>query len=267
MGLHSFSEFTTLHEAAKNTIYLSFGRFNPPTTGHGKLIDFLAKQAKKVGADYKLYASGTSDKKKNPLKHNEKIVVLKKMFPKHKSNISNDPAVKTFLQAAESAFKSGYSNLVFVVGQDRLEEFDRLLNKYNGTESNSLFNFETINVISAGDRDPDAEGLEGMSASKVRDAAVNGDFDLFKTGMPKALKEADAKKLFDMIRNRLNIKESYDEVTLRNKYIKEEVLRVGDSCWHEGTELIITRRGPNFVSCMNTQNHDVTNYWLTDLQF
>lgn len=267
MGLKTFNEFTEFTEAAKDTIYLAFGRFNPPTTGHGKLIDFLAKQAKRVGADYKLYASGTHDKKKNPLKHNEKIVVLKKMFPKHKNNISSDGAIKTFLQAAENAYKNGYKHLVFVAGQDRVPEFDKLLNKYNGEESNSLYNFETVNVISAGDRDPDAEGLEGMSASKVRKAAADGDFELFQTGMPKALKETDAKKLFDLIRNRLNIAESYNGNTLRNKYINGTVLNVGDACWHEDTELIITKRGPNFVSCMQTENHEEANYWLTDLQF
>jgi hypothetical protein len=268
MSLRSFSEFNKFTEEAAKTLYVSFGRFSPPTIGHGKLIDFLATQAKKNRADYKLYASATHDKKKNPLKHNEKIVVLKKMFPKHKKNISADPAIKTFLQAATSAFNSGYTRLVFVVGQDRIKEFDKLLQKYNGTESNSLFNFDSVEVISAGNRDPESEGVEGMSASKVRDAAVSGDYDSFVQGLPKTFADEDARRLYDLIRNRLNIKESfYCKDSLRDKYIKGHVLNIGDTCWQEDTELIIKERGPNFVTCFATNNHEENRYWLTDLQF
>ena len=158
---------------AKDTIVFAFGRFNPPTTGHEKLIQ---KTAQVAGSNpYRIYPSFTTNPKKDPLPHALKVAYMRKMFSKYKRNIIADKDAKTAIMIAEKLFKEGFKNLIMVAGSDRVKEFSTLLNRYNDApdkKGNQLFKFDSVEVISAGERDPDAEGVEGMSASKMRAAAT-----------------------------------------------------------------------------------------------
>ena len=182
-------------------IVFTFGRMNPPTVGHQKLVDKLLSEARKEKADAKVFLSHTQNNKKDPLNYAEKIRFARKGFGK----IIEQSNSKTIIQVLQELQKAGYTDAVLVVGSDRVTEFSGLLNKYNG----GPFSFDTIDVRSAGARDPDAEGVEGMSASKLRALAVGGDFDTFKTGLPKKLTDKDAKDVYDTIRS--VIKEDMDE--------------------------------------------------------
>ena len=155
-----------------------FGRMNPPTLGHGQLIDTVAQASQ--GGDYFVFASGTQDKKKNPLDYATKIKFLRALFPEQASHIVNDPTLKTIMQVAEWLYAQGYRSVTFVAGSDRLDSFKQLLTSYNGVEGkNVYYKFDSINFVSSGERDPDADGIAGISASGAREAAVNGDVQAF----------------------------------------------------------------------------------------
>ena len=192
-----------LVEARGDDITFTFGRFNPPTVGHEKVMDATKKAAAK---DYRVYASKTQDPKKNPLKYEQKVKWMKRMFPKHKSKIQSGGNYRTALDVAVKLHDEGFLNLTMVVGSDRVREFNTLLKKYNGVEStHGLYDFKTIKVKSAGERDPDAEGVAGMSASKMRKAAMDNDFKSFSQGLP--LNFRDGERLFSDIKKQMPIKE------------------------------------------------------------
>ena len=156
-------------------LVFAFGRFNPVTTGHEVLMD----KAKAVGGkDYRIYVSKSQDRKKNPLDYKSKIKYMKKIFPAHASNIIDGPA-RTAIDVAVDVFEDGYTELIMIAGSDRVGEFQKLLDKYNGVKArHGEYKFDSIKVINAGERDPDAAGASGMSASKMRGAAADDDFDL-----------------------------------------------------------------------------------------
>ena len=252
----------TFLEAKGDTAVFTFGRFNPPTTGHEKLIDAIAKQqSKNAGSLMYVYPSHSQDAKKNPLPHARKIAYMKKMFRKYARNIITSKARNVFDIAVELHNK-GHRAVVMVVGSDRVAEFDNLLNKYNGVEGkHGYYGFDDIRVVSAGERDPDAEGVEGMSASKMRAAAAQGDFDSFQMGLPRNF--GDGKKLFDDIRKNMGVREQNwsDEEVLRDAYIRGEVWNVGDVVETKlGDEGTIVRKGTNYVVFENMQR-----VWLHDL--
>ncbi len=204
--MRKFRELTE----AKDTIVFAFGRFNPPTTGHEKLIQKVAQVA---GSNpYRIYPSFTSNPKKDPLPHALKVAYMRKMFSKYKRNIIADKDAKTAINIAVKLYDEGYKNLIMVAGSDRVKEFDTLLNNYNGVEGkrHGFYKFDSIRIVSAGERDPDAEGVEGMSASKMRAAATNGDYDSFSTGIPATLSDADKKKLYRDVRKYMGIREERD---------------------------------------------------------
>ena len=159
-----------------DTLTVAFGRFNPPTVGHEKLLKAAKKAA--TGGDLKIYPSRTQDPKKNPLDPDMKISFMKKMFPDFEENIINDDEMRSIFNVLITSAEEGYSNVNIVVGSDRQAEFENLAQKYNG----DLYTFDLIRVISAGVRDADAEGVEGMSASKMRKAVVDNDFKSFRRG-------------------------------------------------------------------------------------
>ena len=192
-----------LVEARGDDVTFTFGRFNPPTVGHERLIDATKQAAAK---NYRVYASHSQDAKKNPLDYNNKVKWMKRMFPKHKSKIQSGGNYKTALDVAVKLHAEGFRNLTMVVGSDRVREFNTLLKKYNGVEStHGLYDFKTIKVKSAGERDPDAEGVSGMSASKMRKAAMDNDFKKFSEGLP--LNFRDGERLFSDIKKKMPIKE------------------------------------------------------------
>ena len=200
MSIKSFSDYLT-----ENTKEISFvfGRFNPPTIGHEKLFDALKKQSR--GGSYRIYASKSVDAKKNPLQPKDKIKFLRKMFPKHARNIMADSDVRTVLDIAVKLYDQGFTKVTMVAGSDRVREFDILLNKYNGQQAkHGFYNFEgAINVVSAGDRDPDAEGATGMSASKMRMSAQQNDLAGFAKGVPARFHPTD---LFNAVRKGMGLK-------------------------------------------------------------
>ena len=183
----------------------TFGRFNPPTTGHEKLIKKVSSEASKLGADYFIFASKSQNAKKNPLDYSTKISFMKSMFPSHSKNIIKNAAVNTAFDAASLLYKMGYKEVSMVVGGDRVSEFDKTLNKYNGVKGrHGFYDFSGgLKVISAGDRDPDAEGVSGMSASKMRAAAAGNDYSSFKTGLPSKFR--DGEKLFKSVRKGMKL--------------------------------------------------------------
>ena len=155
-----------------------FGRMNPPTVGHGQLINTVANAAQ--GGDYFVFVSQTQDAKKNPLSYETKIKFIKALFPKQASHIVYAPELKTIMQVAEWLYNAGYRTVTFVAGSDRLDSFKKLLTDYNGKEGgNVYYKFDAINFVSSGDRDPDADGIAGVSASSAREAASQGNFKAF----------------------------------------------------------------------------------------
>ena len=196
--MKTYKSFMT--EEKGDTAIFTFGRFNPPTLGHEKLVIAVANVARREGGEYFVYPSHSQDSKKNPLDQTTKVRYMKKMFSKHKENIITSTG-KTALEIASELHDKGYTNLVMVVGSDRVKEFQSLLDRYNGDDkAHGFYDFDTIKVVSAGERDPDAEGVSGMSASKMREAAVEGDFKTFRKGIPSSLNDKDTKKMFNDIR-------------------------------------------------------------------
>ncbi len=176
----------TMTEAVKRTAVISFGRFNPITVGHEKLVNKVVSEAIKRKADPAIYMSHSQDAKKNPLSYEEKLSLAQKAFGKPVKKST----AKTIIEVSKE-LSGKYSDLVIVVGSDRVGEFETLLNRYNGKE----FNFESISVISAGERDPDADDVTGMSASKMRSLAAQGNMEAFKNGLPSKLKSSAEKVL------------------------------------------------------------------------
>ena len=152
--------------AEGDTLTTAFGRFNPPTAGHEKLLQAARKAS--AGGALKIYPSRTQDPKKNPLDPDMKISYMKKMFPDFEEEIINDSEMVSIFDVLTTASEDGYKNVNIIVGADRQAEFENLATKYNG----DLYDFANIRVISAGVRDADAAGVEGMSASKLRKAVA-----------------------------------------------------------------------------------------------
>jgi predicted kinase len=192
-----------ISEAKNKPAVFSFGRFNPPTTGHAKLVDRLSRIAKQVNGDPMVFTSHSVDKKKNPLTHKQCVWYLRKFFGK-KVGIP-DVAARTIFDICGALYEQGYKRIVMVVGSDRVREFDALIKKYNKRRGrHGFYDFDDIKIVSAGERDPDADDVSGMSASKMRAAAERGDFDAFKDGV--ADKKA-AEKLYKDVRKGMGIME------------------------------------------------------------
>ena len=258
--------------SSDGTITVAFGRFNPPTVGHGKLLSAAKKAA--TGGDLKIYPSRTQDPKKNPLDADMKISFMKKMFPDYKEDIINDEEMKSIFNVLTTAGEKGYKNVNIVVGSDRQSEFDNLAQKYNG----DLYNFDKINVISAGVRDADSSGVEGMSASKMRKAVVDNDFAAFRKGTPKELDDGDTQALFDAVRSGMGVKKKKevkemweiapkcDPKGLRDNYISGNIFNIGDIVENLNTGLIgeIVRRGTNHLICVTKENY-MFKSWIRDV--
>ena len=256
-------------EKTKGTLTIAFGRFNPPTTGHEKLLDTVASSSDKD--DYMIVPSRSQDKKKNPLDADTKVSVMQKMFPKHKNKIVNDANNRTIFDVLKKAHNDGYTNVRIVGGGDRVKEFDKLANDYNG----KLYQFDNVEVMSAGDRDPDSDDVTGMSASKQRKAAAENDIKTFMKGVPKSLSQKDAEQLFKKIRTAMNIKEGwnlweiapkFDWKGLRENYIGEKVFRVGQVVENMNNGLVgrIIRRGANHLICV-TEDKIMFKSWIKDV--
>jgi hypothetical protein len=193
--------------AKKKAVVITFGRFQPPTIGHEKLINAVIAHAQKMGAEHRIYASQSFDGNrpkaaiKNPLQYTDKIKFMRKMFPKA-NIVMGDDDTNTFMRVLYQLQKEKYTTVHVVVGDDRVPEINSTVKQYLGSDDPETgLNFEDFKVVSAGKRDPEAKGVEGMSASKLRAAAADNDFKLFKKGMPSGF--SGARDLFDAIRKGL----------------------------------------------------------------
>jgi hypothetical protein len=264
-----------INEARRKTIAFTFGRFNPPTVGHEKLI----KKVASVRADtFKVFISRSEDAKKNPLSPRNKLDHMKKMFPRYARNIEIN-TTNMILDIATKLHKQGFTEIFMVVGSDRVREFETILNKYNNVRSrHGYYNFENINVLSAGERDPDAEGVSGMSASKMRAAAEKGDLQSFKRGLPSGY--GGAEKLFKDVRTGMKLAASYTYVgnyrpikslqefeqnQIRDLYIREMIFNIGDKVNYikEDIDGKVIRRGTNYV-VLEDNNNNLHKAWIWD---
>lgn len=254
------------------TITLVFGRFNPPTIGHKKLLDGAEQVA--GGGDLRIYPSRSVDPKKNPLDTDQKAELMRKMFPDHADNIINDSDVKTIFDALKIADGEGYSNVNIVVGSDRVAEFDNLAQKYNG----NLYDFDEIETISAGERDEDAEGVSGMSASKMRKAAAENDFESFRQGIPDNIDDKMAKQIMATVRKAMQVTTSeswnlweiapkFDWKNLRENYVTNKIFKMDQLVENLNTGLVgkVIRRGTNYLICV-TEDDIMFKSWIRDLR-
>ena len=256
-------------EKTKGTLTVAFGRFNPPTTGHEKLLDTVA--ANSDDGDYIIIPSRSQDKKKNPLDADTKVSVMRQMFPQHSERIVNDPQNRTIFDVLKKAHMDGYAGVRIVGGGDRVAEFEKLSGNYNG----KLYQFDNLEVLSAGDRDPDGDDVSGMSASKQRKAAAEGDFATFRKGVPSSLNNKQTRELYNNIRAAMNIKEGwnmweiapkFDWKGLRENFISDKIFRVGELVENINTGLVgkIIRRGTNHLICV-TEDKIMFKSWIKDV--
>tara|TARA_A200000159_G_scaffold74473_1_gene69238 strand:- start:16052 stop:17212 length:1161 start_codon:yes stop_codon:yes gene_type:complete len=263
----------------QGAISVTFGRFNPPTVGHERLIAKVAQEAKSNGGEYRIYPSRSQDPKKNPLDPGTKIKFMRLAYPDHANAIVDSDNMRTIFDVLTALDSDGYSSVNIVVGGDRVSEFNSLATKYNG----KLYTFDEIKVTSAGGRDPDADGVEGMSASKMRKAAVEGDFDTFDDGLTKDLSKKDREALYLTLRQSMQVEESYDDFAeasyavheiapkldpqgLREAYFDSDMFQVGCFLENLNTGIIgkVVSRGSNYVIYID-EHDNVFRSWLKDL--
>jgi len=249
-----------IKELPSKTVVFAFGRFQPPTNGHAILIGAVKKIASQQKADHIIFASRSHDKKSNPLPVDRKVHYLEKMFPKTNFVAANDQ-IRTFIEVATLLSKK-YKNVIMIAGSDRVPEYTKILHKYNG----DVFKFDTVEVVSAGERDPDSDTASGMSGTKMREAAKKGDYAAFRNGLPRTLLDIDGKRLMNEIRQGLGleiVKESikFETNKLREKYHAGKIFSIGDKV-SDGTNIFeIIDRGPNYVSVVN-ESGDISKKWL-----
>ena len=272
----------------RGTLTLAFGRFNPPHAGHGKLMDIAAQSAAETEGDYIIVPSRSNDPKKNPLDADTKVSTMRNMFPNHSEKIINDPQNNTIFDVLKKAHNDGYSNVRIVAGDDRVKEFDKLSQNYNG----QLYEFEGLETISSGAREDDSEGMEGYSASRMRLAAMEGDFKSFYANLEQQVRSEEtgeveiiplmnkkaAKDYFISVRQAMGVEQvkecwniweiapKEDRENLREAYIKKEVFDIGTKVENVNTGLIgrIIRRGANHLICV-TEDNIMFKSWIKDV--
>jgi hypothetical protein len=212
-----------------DTVVVSWGRFNPPTIGHELVFRFGTDLANKNNGNFFIIPTKTVDKQKNPLTLQEKISYISKMFPEYASNVIGNQQINTIIEAAKYFSNKGYSNIKLVVGSDRKTQFEELLNKYNGKE----YKYNTIEVISAGERLDADEGTAGMSASKMREAALQGDINSFMKGCAGRLELNEGVELMNLIRSRIEVVEDGKKKVLQplNPSLLAEIIRKSGNKW------------------------------------
>ena len=275
-------------EKTKGTLTIAFGRFNPPTIGHEKLLDTVA--ASSDDGDYIVVPSRSQDTKKNPLDPESKVSTMKAMFPNHSDKIVDDPNNRTIFDVLKKAHSDGYAGVRLVVGGDRQKEFDKLTSTYNG----KLYDFDNLEVQSAGDRDDDSEDpIQAMSATVQRKLAADGDFEAFygnlhrevevvdqetgkvTTELQPIVDEKKAEELFLKLRASMKVEEGWnlweiaprlDWKNLRENYIKENIFKIGQLVESLNTGLIgrILRRGANHLICV-TEDNIMFKSWIKDV--
>ena len=276
--ISSFKNF--LVEEGK-TLYFVWGRMNPPTAGHEKLLDFLKGKAGRN--PFRIYLTQSEDKNKNPIPYMQKVKFARKGFPQYARQIMMEKKLKTIFDAMASFYNEGFKRVVIVAGEDRIREYDITLNKYNGVKSkHGFYNFEKITVLNAGKRDPESKGVDGVSGTKLRGFAEKGDFTKFAQYMPKRLSNVDTKAVYNAVRKGIGLKETTDfksHIQLkpvsekREDYVKGNLYSVGDSVIirdtgelcnisHLGTNYVIVESdGKQYRKWLDAIEHVEENYY------
>ncbi len=259
----------------KGTLTLAFGRFNPPTVGHQKLMDKVASSSD--DNDYVIIPSRSEDKKKNPLGIDRKAAIMRQLYPDHAEKIVNDAGNRTIFDVMRKAHNDGYANVRIVGGGDRVQQYEKLANKYNG----STYQFDNIEVVNAGDRDADSDGTDGMSASKMRKAAKDNDFASFKKGMPKAMGNEVLLAIFTELQDAMGVTPKEAAVAedwqvaprlclsdLREEYVSGNIFNIGDIVTHDPTGMVgeIVRTGANYLICV-TEDDKMFKTWTQDVSY
>jgi len=272
----------------RGTLTLAFGRFNPPHAGHGQLMDIAAESAMETEGDYIIVPSRSNDPKKNPLDADTKVSTMRNMFPNHSEKIVNDPQNNTIFDVLKKAHNDGYTNVRIVAGDDRVKEFDKLSQNYNG----QLYEFEGLETISSGAREDDSEGMEGYSASRMRLAAMEGDFKSFYANLEQQVRNEEtgeveiiplmnkkaAKDYFISVRQAMGVEQvkecwniweiapKEDRENLREAYINKEIFDIGTKVENVNTGLLgrIIRRGANHLICV-TEDNIMFKSWIKDV--
>ena len=259
----------------KGTITIAFGRFNPPTAGHLKLMDKVASCCD--DNDYIIIPSRAEDKKKNPLGVDEKVSMMRKIFPDHAEKIVNDSSNCNIFDVLRKAHNDGYANIRIVGGGDKIKQYEKLANQYNG----STYQFDNIDIVNAGMRDDDSDDISGSSSSKMRKAAADNDFRLFKKGMPNGLTTDIIMSIFTDLQGAMGItpKETVSmegwEIApklylrdLREEYRNETIFNIGDIITHDptGMDAKIVRKGANHLICV-TEDNKMFKTWTQDVSY
>lgn len=260
--MKKFKQFFTALPSKK--VVFAFGRFQPPTTGHELLVNAVKKIATAAEADHVIYASRSQDSSKNPLPVDRKVYYLSRMFP-HTNFVAANEKVRTFIEAVKQ-LSTKYKNLVMVAGSDRVPEYKALLDKYNGKD----YHFDTIEVVSAGERDPDSDTASGMSGTKMREAAKAGNYDLFKKGLPRTITALDGKRLMNEIRSGMKLEPVSEQIKFeinetREKYYRGEIFKIGEKVTDGKTVYEIVDRGSNYLSVVN-ESGEISKKWLDSVK-
>lgn len=248
-------------------VVVTWGRYNPPTTGHELMFNTAAAIANSQGSTLRIMASRTNDAENNPLIYEKKLDYLRAIFPRYKSYISetatNDISVELSLLAET------YTHLTVVVGSDRVSDFQNLLDRIN----ERYIGFESYTVVSAGKRDPDLDDTSGMSASKMRSFVETGDFNSFVAGLPSKTDTAIARSLFEDVRTGMGIKDKYIPIALtrtpeREEFFSGNMLSVGDRVLVKSNERhgTVERIGSNFIVVRHDDDDSTKRVWPKDVK-
>ena len=262
-------------QEADNHVAITFGRFNPPHAGHGKLLDAVKSHGGDSG-NYRIYPSRSQDHKKNPLGADQKVGHMRKLFPSHKEAIQNNEAHRNVFDILRDINDEGKEHVTMVVGDDRVKEFEKITSKYNGIH----YNFKTINIKSAGKRDPKSEDpVEKLSASGQRKYASGDDYDNFHAGLPKGTSKKYGKILMSDVKagmtppkkeGKKKVKESVwdyapklDYDSFRDYYMLNQIYKVGALVEHDDTGLRghVVHRGTNYIIMKDEKNIEL-RAWL-----
>ena len=263
-------EFKTfILEGKRDTVVFSHGRMNPVTVGHQKMVEAGQRVADRLNADYELSITHSHDPKKNPLSVEQKLKHVKRAFPKVKVTATSKE-MPSFLHVAKRLHAAGYKHLVMVAGSDRAQEYHDTLHKYN--HNPDFYSFKSITVPDAKEmhklagvsleRDPDSEGAEGMSASKMRQHALGNDYAEFRKGVPAHFSDAQAREMYNDVRQGQVRKENRD---LRQIYVNGEIYNLGDRVITETGRAEIVFRGSTYVT-LQLEDHTTEKYWIADLE-
>jgi len=262
-------------EKDKGTLTIVFGRFNPPTYAHQELMDTASQISMEDGGDYIIVPSRSFDPKKNPLDPDTKIFFMRKLFPDHSERIVNDPNQITIFDTLKKAHNDGYANVRIVCESGRAKEFENLSNNYNG----QLYQFDIIEVLPVGEIDADGKEVDGITSSRLRLAAAEGDLPTFRNLIPQSIPRKEVIQLFDLVRQGMNIQEiqqegynlweiapKFDLQSLRENYFSKKIFKEGSVVENLNTGLRgkIIRRGTNYLICV-TEDGMMFKSWIKDI--